>query len=265
MSRTIWTKERVVITGASSGIGREMALEVAEKGATPILLARSIEKLKEISEQICNNTGVEAPYYRMDVTDLKEVKDTFETIYKEYGQITTLINNAGFGVFDYVIDASMEEAEAMFQVNVLGTIACTKEVLPYMIKDRSGHIIFVASQAAKIATAKASVYAATKHAVLGFANGLRLEFHNDPIHISVVNPGPIRTEFFAIADETGQYEKRMAKMMLEADVVAKKIVRLIRKPKRELNLPLWMGISATLYQVFPIIVEKIAGKQLSQK
>lgn len=257
--------ERVAITGASSGIGKEMALEVAKRGGTPILLARSEEKLKQISQQILTDTGIEAPFYRLDITDLDAIRKTFERIHQEIGDITTLINNAGFAKFDSVLDASMKAADEMFQVNVLGTIACTKEVLPYMKKNQYGQIIFVASQAAKLATPKASVYSATKHAVLGFANALRMELHDDPIHVSVVNPGPIRTEFFSIADQTGEYEKNIEKFILEPEVVAKKIVQLIRKPKRELNLPLWMGTGTTLYQLFPTVVEKIAGKQFRKK
>jgi len=259
------SNERVAITGASSGIGKEMAMEVANRGGIPILLARSENKLQQISQQIYEETGIKAPYYRLDITDVKAIKLTFQTIYQENGEITTLINNAGFAKFDSVLDASMEDADSMFQVNVLGTIACTKEVLPYMIKNQYGQIIFVASQAGKLATPKASVYSATKHAVLGFANALRMELHDDPIHVSVVNPGPIRTEFFSIADQTGEYEKNIEKFILEADVVAKKIVQLIRKPKRELNLPLWMGIGTTLYQLLPTVVEKLVGKQFRRK
>ncbi|WP_280768339.1 SDR family NAD(P)-dependent oxidoreductase [Salipaludibacillus daqingensis] len=259
------SNERVAITGASSGIGKEMALEVAKRGGVPILLARSEDKLQLISQQIQYETGIYAPYYRLDITDVESIKLTFQQIYKEHGPITTLINNAGFAKFDSVLEASLDDAKAMFQVNVLGTIACTKEVLTYMKDNHYGQIIFVASQAAKLATPKASVYAATKHAVLGFANSLRMELHDDPIHVSVVNPGPIRTEFLTIADKTGEYEKSMEKFILEAEYVAKKIVQLIKKPKRELNLPIWMGIGSTLYQLCPRIVEKVAGKQLRQK
>lgn len=259
------SRERVAITGASSGIGKEMALEVGNRGGTPILLARSEAKLQQISQKIYTETGIHAPYYRLDITNIEAIKETFQRIYLENGEITTLINNAGFAKFDSVLDASMEDANAMFQVNVLGTIACTKEVLPYMKENQYGQIIFVASQAAKLATPKASVYSATKHAVLGFANALRMELHDEPIHVSVVNPGTIRTEFLSIADQTGKYEKKMEKFILEAEFVAKKIVQLIEKPKRELNLPLWMGIGTTLYQLIPSAVEKIAGKQFRKK
>ncbi|PYZ94404.1 oxidoreductase [Salipaludibacillus keqinensis] len=259
------TKELVVITGASSGIGKEMAIEVANRGGVPILLARSEEKMAAISDQIYLSTNIIAPYYILDVSNNKEVKKVFDTIIEKHGTINVLINNAGFAVFDSVLNASMEDAEDMFQVNVLGTIACTKAILPHMLKNKSGHIIFVASQAAKLSTPKASVYAATKHALLGFANGLRMEVHDDPITISVVNPGPIRTGFLEAADKTGNYQKSVEKFLLDANDVAKKTIQLIARPRRELNLPLWMGVGSMVYQLFPQIVERIAGKQLRQK
>ncbi|WP_143521289.1 SDR family NAD(P)-dependent oxidoreductase, partial [Pseudomonas sp. 2995-1] len=91
-------------------------------------------------------------------------------------------------VFDYVHTASIDQIKSMFDVNVFGSISCTKSVLPHMIEKGRGHIIFVASQAGKLATPKSSGYSATKHAVLGFANSLRMELSDTNIHVSTVNP-----------------------------------------------------------------------------
>ncbi|MGJ9383334.1 SDR family NAD(P)-dependent oxidoreductase [Salipaludibacillus sp. CF4.18] len=257
--------ELVAISGASGGIGEEMAFEVARRGGTPILLARSEDKLKKVAEAIFDETGITVPFYKLDVSNTEDIHYTFQHIYENIGMITTLINNAGFAKFDLVEDADINDIEAMFRVNVLGTIACTKAVLPYMLEKGFGQIIFIGSQAGKLATPKSSAYSASKHAVLGFANALRMELHDKPIYVSVVNPGPVQTAFFEHADKTGQYEKSVKKFMLDPYVVAYKIVRLIDKPKRELNLPLWMGIGSKLYQLFPSLIEKVAGKQLHQK
>ncbi|MCR6110553.1 SDR family oxidoreductase [Bacillus sp. A301a_S52] len=255
----------IVITGASGGIGKELAIEVAQQGGTPVLLARSVDKLKGVSDYICHTTGIKAPIYELDVSDLNEVNTVFNTIYKDIGAITALINNAGFAVFDTVADADLVDMENMFKVNVFGTIACTKQVLPYMMTQGYGHIIFIASIASKIPTPKASVYSATKHAVLGFANALRMELHESPLHVSIVNPGPVRTDFFNVADKSGNYEKNVQNYMLEPTYVSKKTARLLRKPKREINLPIWMGAGAMLYQLCPSLFQKILGKHMNKK
>lgn len=255
----------VVITGASSGIGEKMAYEVAKRGMMPILVARSYDKLVSIAEQILKETGITPHIYSLDVTDENAVKDVFTDIFTTVGSIDVLINNAGFAVFELAHESSMETAKSMFNVNLFGAVACTQAVLPAMLARNSGQIIFIASQAGKLATPKSSIYSATKHALLGFANSLRMELSGTGLKVSVVNPGPIRTPFFDLADETGQYQKSVEKFMLDPEKVAKKTIDLIKKPKRELNLPGWMGLGTKLYQLFPGLVEKLAGSQLNKK
>jgi uncharacterized protein len=255
----------IVITGASSGIGLTLALDVAKKGGIPVLLARSTDKLQKASEEILKTTGIEASFYTVDVADNDAVVHTFAQILKKYQKVDVLINNAGYAIFDSFIDAKLDDIKGMFDVNVFGLIACTKAVLPAMIAENKGQIINIASQAGKLATPKSSVYSATKHAVLAITNSLRMELIDTNIFVSAVNPGPIKTPFFDRADVTGNYTKNVEKFMLEPAFVSEKILQLIKKPKRELNLPGWMGLGTTLYQLFPGLVEKLAGKKLNQK
>lgn len=257
--------KNIIITGASSGIGEKVAMLTAAEGARPILLARSAEKLAEITEAIQQKTGVKCLYYKLDVSNFEEVRAVFKTIYEEIEQIDILMNNAGFGVFETLKEASFAEIKEMFAVNVLGLIACTKEVLPDMIERNSGHIINIASQAGKLATPKSSGYSATKHAVLGFTNSLRLELLNTNIHVSAVNPGPIETNFFTIADKSGNYVKNVKKFMLTSDYVAEQIVKLMMHQKRELNLPRWMNAGSVLYNLFPSVAEKLTGRLFNMK
>ena len=257
--------KNIVITGASSGIGEKIAMLVAQKGARPILIARSSDKLKSISENIHAKTSANCLYYSLDVSDIEQVKKVFKQIRDEVGHIDVLLNNAGFGVFDSLQDATYVDLEKMFAVNVMGLIACTKEVLPSMLERNKGHIINVASQAGKLATPKSSGYSATKHAVLGFTNSIRLELLDTNIYVSAVNPGPIETNFFNTADKSGNYVKNVKKYMLNADEVAEKVTNLILRPKRELNLPWWMNLGSLLYNLFPSISEKLFGKKFNMK
>ncbi|MFS0781045.1 SDR family NAD(P)-dependent oxidoreductase [Bacillus sp. 1P06AnD] len=257
--------KRIVITGASAGLGERLAYKAAEKGALPILIARSEDKLNIISEEVNRIYRIKPVYYKADIGVEKEVAAVFADIKENIGSVDILVNNAGFGVYDLVADADMDDYKEMFAVNVFGVIACTKAVLPDMLANNRGHIINIASQAGKVATPKSSGYSATKHAVLGFTNSLRLELLETAISVSTVNPGPIETNFFDRADKSGTYKEKAQKMMMDADHVAGRIVHLMEHPKRELNLPGWMNLGSTLYNLFPTITEKIAGKKFNMK
>ena len=257
--------KNIIITGASSGIGEKVALLAAERGARPVLLARSIDKLQTISEEINQKTGANSLYFQLDVGDIDQVQQVFSQLKQEVGHIDILVNNAGFGVFDSFHEADFSDIEKMFQVNVLGLMACTKEVLPLMMAQNSGHIINIASQAGKLATPKSSGYSATKHAVLGFTNSLRLEIAKSKIYVSAVNPGPIETNFFSIADKSGNYVKSVNRFMLKSDYVAEKIIQLMLTPKRELNLPGWMNVGSTIYNLIPGLAERFVGGLFDKK
>lgn len=257
--------KKIVITGASSGIGEKIAYDVAKKGATPILIARRIEKLAEIAKKIEQEQGITAYVFSLDVSKEAAVKKVFGQIEADIGNIDVLINNAGFGIFKTFEEASIEEVKAMFEVNVFGLVACTKAVLPQMRERNEGQIINIASIAGKIATPKSSGYSATKHAVLGCTNALRMELIDTNIKVTAVNPGPIKTSFFDIADQSGTYVKSVEKLMLDPHKVARKIVATIGTSKREIHLPGWMGLGPKIYSLFPNLFEKIAGKKLNQK
>ncbi|HET7615899.1 MAG TPA: SDR family oxidoreductase, partial [Bacillales bacterium] len=212
----------VVITGGSSGIGARIGLQAANKGALPVLLARSEDKLDGVREMIQQYTGVESHTYKLDVSDADAVSSVFDEIFEKLDMIDVLVNNAGFGVFDLFRDADLDDLKKMLDVNVFGLMACTKKVLPRFLVRNEGHIINVASLAGKIATPKSTAYSATKHAVLGFSNGLRMELAETNIHVTTVNPGPVNTNFFNIADKSGEYVKNVEKYMLEPDDVARR-------------------------------------------
>lgn len=143
----------------------------------------------------------------------------------------------------------------MFDTNVLGLIQLTQLILPQMQARKAGHIINIASQAAKIATPKSTVYSATKYAVLGFSNALRLELMPDKIYVTTINPGPIATNFFDVADKSGNYLETVGKLVLQPEKVARKTVQIMGTKRREINLPFVMNIATRLYQVMPQVIE----------
>jgi uncharacterized protein len=257
--------KNIVITGASGGIGAEIAKLCAARGANLVLLARSVDKLEQLKKDLESRYSIKVYVHRLDVSDTNEVESVFQMIFKEITTIDVLVNNAGFGVFREAHEATIEEMKSMFEVNVVGLMACTSMVLPKMRERRFGHIINIASQAGKIATPKSSVYSATKHAVLGYSNSLRMELDDHQVFVTTVNPGPIATNFFNIADEKGTYVKNVQRFMLKPEYVAETVVNAMLTKTREINLPRWMNLGSVVYTLFPRAFERIGRKAFNQK
>ncbi|TDF97522.1 SDR family NAD(P)-dependent oxidoreductase [Paenibacillus piri] len=251
-----------VITGASSGLGAILARQLSERGAVPVLMARSEDKLSLAAAALA---GRPHGMYKLDVTSTEQVMRTMQQVMDRYGRIDILINNAGYGVFESFVEASLEEIESMMDVNYLGTVRCTKAVLPYMLKAGSGHIVNIASMAGKIGSAKSSGYAATKHAVLGFTNSLRQELAGSGVSLTAVNPGPIDTPFFERADPSGNYVKNIQWFMLKPEKVATVVLKAIGKRIPEIDLPFVAGVGIKLFQLFPRTFDKLAGKLINKK
>ncbi|MFC5528519.1 SDR family NAD(P)-dependent oxidoreductase [Cohnella yongneupensis] len=251
----------VLITGASSGIGALTAKLLAERGAIPVLTARSRDKLMQLSGVIRG----EHAFYEMDVTSAEQVASVVSEVHARYGKIDILLNNAGYGEFMAFLEAPLGHFQEMMDVNYMGTVRCTHAVLPYMLQAGGGHIVNVASMAGKMATAKSTGYAATKHAVLGFTNALRRELRGSGVFVSAVNPGPIDTPFFVRADPGGTYVRNVRKYILSPDRVASAIVSVMERRKQELDLPWAAGVGAKFAQVFPRAFDAVFGKFLNKK
>lgn len=250
----------VVITGASSGLGAELAREAASAGFHVVLLARRMDRLIQLKselEPLSENVRI----FQADVTNRTLLEDVFRKI----GSIDVLINNAGVGYFTWAHEANLKQTAQMINVNVTGLIHCCELVMPQMINRKSGHIINIASQAGKLATPKSAVYAATKHAVLGYTNSIRMELSRFGIFVTAINPGPIATPFFDQADPEGTYQKNAGKFMLDPADVASKTIQAIGRPVREVNLPGWMAAGSLLHSLFPKTVERIGRKAFFKK
>ncbi|MBS4176425.1 SDR family NAD(P)-dependent oxidoreductase [Lederbergia citrea] len=255
----------IVITGASGGLGEQLAYMCAQNGANLYLLARNQEKLDRISASIREQYNVKCTPIALDVSKYDHIPKVFQRIYDQAGEIDVLVNNAGYGVFTEAGEVELADLEGMFAVNVVGLIACTKEVIPFMCKRKSGHIINIASQAGKLATPKSSVYSATKHAVLGYTNSLRMEMSQCGVFVTAVNPGPIRTGFFQTADPDGSYLENLGRFILNPKKVADNIVAAMLTNRREINMPSWMNWVGTLHTLMPNTVERLGRKAFFKK
>ncbi|WEK53362.1 MAG: SDR family oxidoreductase [Candidatus Cohnella colombiensis] len=259
--RTSLRNQVVLITGASSGVGAMTAKLLAERGAIPVLTARSLDKLEQLSLTIASEHAI----YKLDVTSPEEVTSVVSQVVQRYGKIDLLLSNAGYGEFIPFQEASLAHFTEMMDVNYMGTVRCVQAVLPSMLKASSGHIVVVGSLAGKVASAKASGYAASKHAVLGFTNALRQELRDTGVCVSAVNPGPIDTPFFDRADPQGGYVNRIRWLMMTPEQVAKAIISVMEKRKAELDIPWRAAVGTKLIQLFPRTIDRLFGRIMNKK
>jgi short-subunit dehydrogenase len=187
--------KNVVITGASSGIGRATALEMARRGANVVLAARRVERLEEVAAE-CRALGVRAVTVPTDVTNAAACRGLIDTA----GEVDVLVNNAGFAIWDSVVDARAEDAREMIETNYLGAFHCTQAVLPRMLARRQGTIVNVSSITGLMGFSRMSAYCASKYALTGFTEALRDEVMGSGVRVALVCPGTTETEFFARAE-----------------------------------------------------------------
>lgn len=255
----------VLITGASSGLGTEIAYEASKKGAKVIICSRREEELQSVLKECELLSGQAGAYFSLDVSNYEDVEEKLTTILSTFPDIDVLVNCAGFGLFEPFLETNFKDTEKMFSVNVLGLMYITQKIALRMAETGHGHIINIASQAGKMATPKSSIYAATKFAVLGFSNSLRLEMKPLGISVTTVNPGPIKTAFFDLADPSGDYLNNLGGLTLDANTLAKKIVSSMGTYKREINSPVIMEIGSKFYQLFPHIGDFFASQVFDKK
>ena len=185
----------VIITGASSGIGRAAAFEFAHRGANLVIAARRAGKLDDVARE-CRSYGVKC---NVVVTDVTKRADC-ERLIAEAGHVDVLVNNAGFAVFDQIENAKAQDLEEMMRTNYFGTVWCTQAVLPQMLARGEGSIVNVSSIAGIMGYARMGGYCATKFAVIGFSEALRDEVLGRGVRVALVCPGTTETEFFEKAE-----------------------------------------------------------------
>jgi NADP-dependent 3-hydroxy acid dehydrogenase YdfG len=184
----------VIITGASKGIGRALALMLAEKGANLSLVARSEIELLELKAEI-EILGAKSEVFVGSVSDEDFVKSTINSTKETFGTIDAVVNNAGFGVFKQATDISTAEWDSIYDTNVKGTFLFCKEAIPHMKAQGAGHLINVASDVAKRVFDGGSLYCSSKYAQDAFSMALRKEVRKDGIKVSVVYSGLVDTHF----------------------------------------------------------------------
>lgn len=236
MSRLIaWSGKIAVITGASSGMGRLLALRMAREGARVALAARREQHLKELAVDI-EKAGSEAMVIPCDVAERDQVFAAAERILKHFGHVDVLVNNAGYGHHRRFLEWDLDDMERLLKVNFLGSVYWTKALLPQMVERHTGWIVFMASVAGKIGVPDESAYVASKFAMVGLAEALSLEVEDAGVHVLTVCPGAINTDFFD-AEALERMPPVARRSMIEPERVIAAIMRALARGQREVTVP----------------------------
>ena len=256
-------KDKVVlITGASSGIGRESAIEFAKLGANIILISRTKEKLEQVAHEL-KKFNVTTLTCQCDVSDKQQVKEMSKTVLEKFDSVDILVNNAGFAIYGSVSDLSIDEIESQMETNYFGMVYCIKNFLPSMLDKKSGHIVNVASVAASFGLPGIASYCASKFAMLGFSEGLKHELKNSGVGITVVSPIMVRTNFF----EHPSFENipKFSPTSLSSKTVAKAILKAANSPRLEIIVPSVVRGAVWMKNTFPYFINPILGKSFKKQ
>lgn len=248
----------ILITGASGGIAQAMVPLL--KDDFLILLGRDAQKIEKLYA-----SHPKKAIYEIDISKAADLAALVEKIYQDYGKIDVLVNNAGYAIYDVFENFSEEQVRAMFDVNLFALMAFCRLVGKEMKAAKAGHIINIVSMSGKIASAKSSIYSATKFAALGFSNTIRLELAPYNVAVTTVNPGPVATGFFDLADPDGSYQKSVQAFLISPEKVASKIVQAMGTKKREINLPWILEATNKFYTLFPNLADFLARKVFNFK
>jgi len=248
-----------VITGASSGIGRAIAMELAIRGAKVVLASRNEKKLVEL-KAIIESQGGYASVFQVDVTHEEECKALVESTAETFGKIDILINNAGISMHANFSEVDMDVLHRVMDTNFWGSVYCSRYALPYLLQAR-GSIVGISSISGVTPLPGRSGYSASKHALDGFFESLRLENLENRLHIMLVHPGYTASEIRKKAlDKNGQPQEISPldeRKLMPAEKVAREVVYGIALKRRDIILTREGKVITWIYRRSPVVADKL--------
>ncbi len=257
----------VVITGASSGIGRSCALEFAKHGAKVVVASRRENILKEVTDEI-KCAGGQAMLVKTDIRNIDDCQHLIDKTVETFGGIDILINNAGISMRASFEDLKLDVIKELMDTNFYGTVYCSKFALPYLIKSK-GTIIGISSISGLVPLPGRTGYAASKYAMDGFLNTLRLENQHNGLNVMVVHPGFTESNIRHTAlNKDGQAQNdspRIEGKMMSSQRVAQIIVKATHKRERDLILTSQGKLAVWLHKNLPGIADRIILNEMAKE
>jgi len=247
----------ILVTGASRGIGRSLAIDLARRGAIVISCARSQESLEKTLTET-QRTSPRSTVLACDVRERAQVDAMVKIILARFGKIDVLINNAGIGMRQPFSETSLDSIEEIMRTNYLGAVYCTHAVLHPMIARASGHIVNISSVAGVIGTLNMAGYSASKFALNGLSESLYHELKPLGIHVSVICPGPVRTGFNrSFADIS---PKAPPFLIASPDLVSKTVIKAIVNKRFEVVTPRLLALACRLKRLTPNLFRAVSHR-----
>jgi len=247
-----------IVTGASSGIGAQLARDLAARGMRVALLARRRDRLEALTEEI-RAAGGEAVTLGCDVAERASVEGAVRAVVERQGRLDLLVNNAGYGRHVLFKDHDVEDIERIMRTNYLGTVWATKAALPAMRARGRGWIVNVSSVAGKLGQPDEAAYSASKFAVAGLSEALALELGPLGIHVMTVYPALVRTEMF-----TPEVIVRMPKgagiTFLEPAVFSRQVLHALERGRHEVTVPRYVGIASLIRTLLPGLHRRMTAR-----
>jgi len=249
----------VWITGASSGIGRSLAIALSKYDCKLIISSRRTSELEKV-KTLCKDPNL-VHVLTLDLANIDDMKSTADKAISVFGNIDILINNGGISQRSPIIETSIDVDRKLMEIDYLGTVALSKALLPYFVKQKSGHYVVVSSLMGKFSSHYRSAYCGAKHALHGFFDALRLEHDKDHIKVTMICPGFVNTNVARnalTADGSKQdYQDEMTENGLDVDVFVKKMIKAIRKEKYEAYIGKFEKFGVLVKRISPRLIHKL--------
>ena len=210
-----------IITGGSRGIGKAVALELLKEGYTVVITSRNLKQLKETENELKKYGNIEG--IKNNVYNYDDVKELIKTVYKKFGRIDILINNAGVAIWKELDQMNKKEIDDILDINLKGLTYMCREVIPIMKKQKSGKIINISSGAGKQGYASFAVYCASKFGVIGLSDSLAKELEKDGIGVYTICPGGVNTKMYLDMEPEADPDS-----LLQPEQIAEKIIACVK-------------------------------------
>ncbi len=252
----------ILITGASSGIGRAMALRAAKDGATVVLAARTADKLETVAQEVTalGGTPIVVP---TDVTKIEDIRNLFLKATEGGRKLDVVFNNAGLGFIGKVWELPAEQIQTIINVNTTGMILVAKYAAEVMQRQKYGHLVMTSSLAGLITLPEWSVYVASKWAITGFADSIRYELSPEGVLVTTLHPGMVSTDFFA-KEKANQDMSKLDPNALTADQVAEEVYNALFTKQRKIIIPAMSKNIAFLQKYLPSLKDSLFTTSLGK-
>src|SRR5881396_2265237 len=237
-----------IVTGASSGIGAQLARDLAARGMRVALLARRADRLAALADEIRRGGG-EAMAVPCDVAERASIEGAVASVLERFGRVDLLVNDAGYGRHVLFKDHDAADIERMMRTNYLGVVWATKAVLPAMRARRRGWIVNISSVAGKLGQPDEAAYSASKFAITGLSEGLSYELAPLGIHVMTVYPALVRTEMFTPAVLARMPERSMS--FVEPAVLSRDVLHALARGRHEVTVPRWVAVAYVMRVLLP--------------